>query len=127
MEVVAADPVTTLTLVRAPSSSAFPDGLSGALKSYAGMSYVALVDATPGGPSVRPAFIGRTDATAVEGWPQPLLRVPASAHLQSGDSVFTVTGRLVGLAMGEGDGSRLVTADMLESTAAALSAKGDGR
>jgi hypothetical protein len=117
------DPATRLALVHAPSAAAVPDGLENAVTDYAGLSYLAAIEATPDGADVRPVFVGRVAPVAESPWPERLLRVPEVAGLHDGDLLFSLGGRFVGLAVGEGAESRIVTAGGLQALIASLSAK----
>ena len=46
-----------------------PAGIDG----FTGLSYAGLVEATAGGATVRPVFIGRVDPSPDDRWPRPLL------------------------------------------------------
>jgi hypothetical protein len=124
VELVASDARTQTALVRVPSTLSFPDGFAGALKGFVGRAYVAAVGAAPGGLSVDPVFIGRIDAVSEAEWPQPLLRVSGHADLRSGELLFGVNGRLIGLVTSSMDTTWIVPPETLEALVAQLESKG---
>jgi hypothetical protein len=124
VELVAADVRTQTAIVRVPSTLSFPDGFAGALRGFVGRAYVAVVGASPGGLSVDPAFIGRIDAVSEATWPQPLLRVSGHADLRSGELVFGVNGRLIGLVTSSMDTTWIVPPETLEALVGQLTSKG---
>jgi len=113
VELVAVDAHTQTGLVRVPSVGAFPDGLSGAVTAFTGLAYAAVVDATPAGPSVQPLFLGRVYPISDTGWPQPAYGIAGQSEPVTGDLVFGINGRLIGLVTGATDAARLLSAEAL--------------
>ena len=56
------DPQREIVVVRAPSLFETSNGVTNAADGFAGFSYVAVVEATSGGLTAAPVFIGRTDS-----------------------------------------------------------------
>lgn len=115
VQLVAADPRTQIGLVRVPAAGAFPDGLAGAVVGFTGLSYAAVVDATPAGPSVQPLFLGRVYPIPEVGWPQPVSGIAGQSRPAPGNLVFAINGRLIGLVTGTADDARLLSAEALQT------------
>jgi hypothetical protein len=75
--------------------------------------YVALVEASRSGPSVRPLFLGRTEVVEDLRWQQPLASLGGSLTAQPGSLVFTLDGDLVGLVTAEDGLPALVPAGLV--------------
>ena len=117
-------PMTRLDLIKRNFDSWTSHGFAGALRGFVGRAYVAVVGASAGGLSVDPAFIGRIDAVSEATWPQPLLRVSGHADLRSGELVFGVNGRLIGLVTSSMDTTWIVPPETLEALVGQLTSKG---
>jgi hypothetical protein len=85
-----------------------------AASGFAAPSYVLAVEAAPGGPSVRPAFIGRLDPITVAPWDSPVSQIGGTAPVGPGIFLFSLDGRLIGLTVPEGDGIAIVAAATLD-------------
>jgi hypothetical protein len=121
LDVVASDPIRSIAVVRAPSVFETSSGTTGAVADFQGFSYVAIVEAAPGGLSAVPFFVGRVDPTPDSAWPTPIRAVGGSPTLPPGALVFTLDGRFIGLALPTPNGGRaLVPAAALDAAALAL-------
>jgi hypothetical protein len=124
-DVIAADPTRSIAVVRAPAVFETANGLASVVADFQGFSYVAVVEAAPGGLTAAPVFIGRVDVTADAAWPSPLRAVGGSPTLPAGALVFTLDIRFIGLVVPMPNGGRaLVPAAALEATATALMSGG---
>ena len=125
LEVVGADPARSIAVVRAPAVFENSNGFGSVLADFQGFSYVAVVEAAPGGLSAAPVFIGRVDVTADAAWPSPLRNVGGAPTLPIGALVFTLDYRFIGLVVPTPNGGRaLVPAAALEAAATALTSGG---
>ncbi|MEO8070694.1 MAG: hypothetical protein ABI652_04785 [Acidobacteriota bacterium] len=108
-EVIAlsADPAIVILRAFAPAVS-----IAATVEGFAGFSYAGVVDVTPGGPTVQPTFVGRADRVEVVGWSRSLISLGRS-DIPAGTFVFSIDGRLIGLAIRSGDSVSLVPASAL--------------
>ena len=81
---------------------------------FEGLTYVAVIEAAGGGPTARPAFIGRVE-TLDGKWGAPVHMLPSGGDVAPGSLVFTLDGRFVGLAATFGTGLVLVPHAALET------------
>jgi serine protease Do len=95
--VLARDPVRGLTLVRVPPVSAPVLTVREGQQPLAAPGYVAVVEASEAGTSLRPIFVGRSDLLGDPRWDAPLLSVGRGAAADIGAPVFSLDGRLAGL------------------------------
>jgi hypothetical protein len=61
--------------------------------------YVAVAEATQGGPALRPIFLGRTDPVRDPRWDTPLLALGGAGVTQPGSMIVTLDGRLAGMTV----------------------------
>lgn len=117
---VASDAAREVTLVR--FAAAVPAAsLVASFDGFTGFSYVGVVEGAPGGPNVRPLFIGRTDPWPANTlWTKPPLLVGARAGIEPGAVVFSIDGRLLGMAFPSPDGVAVVTPASLEAAVTEL-------
>lgn len=95
---IAADPVRLVGLVAAPAGQdTAPAWWTAAGPS--GPQYVAVAEATQGGPALRPMFLGRTDPVADPRWDTPLLALGGASVTQPGSIIFTLDGSLAGMTV----------------------------
>jgi hypothetical protein len=121
IDVLASDPIRTIAVVRVPSVFESSSGTAGALAEFQGFSYVAIVEAAPGGLSATPFFVGRVDPTPDSAWPTPIRAIGGSPTLPPGALVFSLDSRFIGLAVATPNGGRaLVPAAALDAAALAL-------
>jgi hypothetical protein len=121
IEVVLSDPQREIVIVRAPSLFEMANGLTNAADGYAGFSYVALVEATSGGLTAAPVFIGRTDPRKDSRWAGDVLALSGPIPILPGSLVFGLEGRFIGLVL-SGDGAErvLIPAAAIETLVASL-------
>jgi hypothetical protein len=121
IEVVASDPRRELVVVRAPSVFEMANGLTNAADTFAGFSYVAVVEATSGGLTAEPVFVGRTDPRKDSHWATDVLGLSGSSQISPGGLVFGLDGRVIGLVFpGDGGERVLIPAAAIETAVAAL-------
>ena len=90
-----------------------------------GFSYVAIVEAAPGGLSAVPVFVGRVDRRPTARGRRPLRAVGGTPMIPPGALVFALDGRFIGLVLPTPHGGRaLVPAAALEAAALALTSGG---
>jgi serine protease Do len=70
-------------------------------------------EASAGGASVRPVFVGRSDSVGDPRWDTPLLTVGRGAAADMGAPMFTLEGRLAGLLTATDAGPALVPAEVV--------------
>jgi hypothetical protein len=118
VETVAADEARGVALVRLPAV----DGVSAptAFDGYDGFSYVAVIEASAGGVSARPVFLGRVDREADPRWSDPVLVLAGRPDLAPGDSVFSFGGLFIGLVVEHADGLAIVPPSALDAAVTAL-------
>ncbi|MCL4844952.1 MAG: PDZ domain-containing protein [Acidobacteria bacterium] len=116
---LAADRVRGLALVRVPAQ---PTQLPVAESPRVTTSprYVAALEGTRGGPSLRPLFLGRTDPVVGPRWDRPLLALGGTPQAQIGSIVFTFDGRLAGMVVADEGVPLLAPGDALLQAADAL-------
>ena len=117
---IATDTSREVTLVR--FAAAVPSGsLVASFDGFSGFSYVGVVEGAPGGPNIRPLFIGRTDPwTANTFWTKPPLLIGGRGGIEAGAVVFSIDGRLLGMALPAPDGIALVTPGALDAAVTEL-------
>lgn len=127
IEVVLSDPQREIVVVRAPSLFEMSNGLTNAADGFAGFSYVALVEATSGGLTAAPVFVGRTDSRKDSHWAGDVLALSGPIPIAPGSLVFGLEGRFIGLVLA-GDGAErvLIPAAAIESLVAPLTGGGKG-
>lgn len=113
------DAVRELIVVQAPGAGAVVP----ATGSRPGPRYVAVVEASAGALSVRPAYVGRTDPQTDPRWSDPLLGISAvQQNIPGGAAVFSLDGTFIGLATGRSGRVTIVPASTLRSIAEAAPA-----
>jgi len=123
-ELVATDPSRAISLLRVASFDA--GGPAGTQDSFGGFTYVAVIEAMPGGMTVRPRFIGRVDPVADARWSRPLLSIGEPNDLPVGAWLFTIDGRLLGLVVAHGGGAAIAPPSALDALVTELSGAGSG-
>ena len=126
VEIVVHDATREIALVRivtGPETSvSTPSGIDG----FTGLSYAGLVEATMGGATMRPVFIGRVDPSPDNRWPRPLFSIGRSPDLGNGTFLFAIDGRLIGMVVGHGDGVAIVPRVAIEAVVVELTGAGAG-
>jgi len=98
-ETLTIDPVRMLGLVRVPPEAGAVVSIWESQNPLSTARYVAVAEATPGGPTLRPLFLGRTDPFTTARWDRPLVALGAAGASQAGAAIFSLNGRLEGLTM----------------------------
>lgn len=84
----------------------------------AGPRYVAVVEATSHGPTIRPVYVGRVDLIQDPGVSAPLLSVAAQQQaLPPGAAIFALDGQFIGLASASGGTVTIVPGESLRELA----------
>jgi S1-C subfamily serine protease len=116
---VAHDPVTGLAVVRTASSELpvvrtwTPQGLD-----YP--RYVFVSDVSQASVSLRPIFVGHLRAVSNSAWSGDIWRITSEVTLPNGAFVFTTSGALVGMVIGQPDKPAIVPAGIVISLAERL-------
>jgi hypothetical protein len=117
VEIVAADSKREIALIRLPPSG---DGtIETATEPFSGFAYLGEATATRDGLTLQPVFIGRTGARPHERWPSALTGVD-NASVTDGSLLFTIEGRLIGLAVRDGASVAVVPPPMIEAAVVEL-------
>lgn len=98
--VVREDAVRRLALLRVATTS-FAD-FGSVASAVGGPGYLAVFEGSRGGPAVRPVFVDRLDSFDDPHWSVPLLAVGGDPQLRPGALIYTLDGRLVGMAVPDG-------------------------
>lgn len=105
VEIVGADSKREIVLVRVPTAG---DGsLEPSSEAFPGFAYLGEATATVDGVTLQPVFIGRTGTRHHDRWPSALTGVD-NANVADGSLLFTVDGRLIGLAIRDAAGAAVV-------------------
>ena len=117
---IATDATREVALVR--FAAAVPAGsLLASFDGFSGFSYVGIVEGAPGGPNMRPLFVGRTDPWPANTlWSKPPLLIGNRGGIEAGAVVFSIDGRLLGMALPAADGIALVTPGALDAAVTEL-------
>ncbi|MEO7189824.1 MAG: hypothetical protein ABI051_02065 [Vicinamibacterales bacterium] len=114
IELVAADAEHSMALIR---TGGLPgaDGMATPLRTFGGFAYVALIDATPTGPTAQPIFIGRADPVIERHWPQALTALGANSNIPAGSLLFSMAGRFIGMVTTSDLGNAIVPVPAIEA------------
>ena len=120
--VEAYDPLRALAIVKVPPIADAPPGIweRGPHDQLNGR-YVAVVEGTMGGPTLRPTFLGRADPIRDFRWNGPLLVLGGALQAPSGSLVFSLDARLVGMSVLEEGSLAIVPAQALLDLVTAMS------
>ena len=124
LEVAWSDPGREIAAVRLPLISAALPGLPASAANVTGFLYVGVLLGTRSGPTIQPAFIGRAETETDARWSAPLVVLSGGPALPSGSLVYTIDGRLVGLAMAHDTGVAIVPAAALDDAVTRLTGAG---
>lgn len=124
IDIAAHDPLREMMLLRVAESNAVPDTLSASIRTLPAFAYVAMVSATPVGPTVQPVFVGRADSVSDPRWSHALVPAAVAPGLTPGAVVFSLNSRLVGMVVDNPDGPMIVPAPALETLVQALETPG---
>jgi len=120
MEITARDPATGLALLRVPAD----DGPAPDVWAPHGEQHPRFFiasDASAGGVSLRPVFVGALNAIASPRWSGSLWAAPYGTQLRPGTFLFTVSGEFAGVAVEEGDRTAIVPGELLMNMVSRLS------
>ena len=124
LDVAWSDADRGVTAVRLPPLPTPLAGLPASAAGVTGFLYVGVVQGTRSGPTIHPAFIGRADTETDARWSAPLVVLNATAAVPPGSLIFTIDGRLVGLATPHEAGVAIVPAAALDDAVTRLSSAG---
>jgi hypothetical protein len=113
---LARDPVSGLTVFRVPSREV-PAVAHWVPRRPQDPRYLAAVEVTREGPSLRPVFIGNMVAAENPAFPGPLWLLPARTDLDAGTFLFTLEGELAGLAIDHDGEMAIVPGESLRAAA----------
>lgn len=116
--VLAVDPVRRLARIRLPVAPV-RNLVRLPLASLSTPAYVAIVEGTQAGVTLRPVFLGRGEPFASMRWSQRLLPVGAAA-VSAGALVFSLAGEFVGMVVTDDGAAAIVGAQDLFDTAVRL-------
>jgi serine protease Do len=111
--VLARDEVRGLALVRVPPASAPVLSIREGQQPLNAPGYLAVAEAHAAGTSLRPVFVGRSDAIGDPRWDTALLTMGRGAAADLGAPVFTLDGRLAGIVTSTEGGPALVPAEVV--------------
>jgi hypothetical protein len=112
VEIVGADSKREIALIRLPVSG---DGTIELIsEAFSGFAYLGEATATMDGPTLQPVFIGRTGTRQHERWPAALTGVD-NANVSDGSLLFTIEGRLIGLAVRDAAGVAVVPPSVIDT------------
>jgi hypothetical protein len=120
---IATDPARSIALVRVPAERGI-GGVPDALDGFAGFRYVAAVEPAIGGPTARPVFLGRIDATTDPSWPASPFVLGGDVNVGPGTLLFALDGRFIGLVAATPAGRALVPPSTLDLVVRELTAGG---
>ena len=117
-DVLATDAPRGLVVLRTPGGAgAVPDDAPNDI-SLPSPGYLAAVEATRGGPAVRPLYFGRADRITDPRWPTPVIRLSALQQmLPAGAAVFTLDGHFIGAGVPDERDFLVVPAALLRAEA----------
>lgn len=98
VSLIAADAVRGLALVRVPSQPVQVLAMREGYAPLSAPSYMAVAAASRSGTALQPLFVGRSDIQPDPRWDAPLLTLGPGVNAAPGSPVFSLDGRLAGLA-----------------------------
>ncbi|MPY90457.1 MAG: PDZ domain-containing protein [Luteitalea sp.] len=111
--IVTTDPVRGLALLDVPTEPAVVTSVWDSSTPLSTPRYVATAEGTRGGPTLRPLFLGRTDAILDLRWDAALLALGGAGAAPVGSFVFALDGRLAGVIADAEGGPAIVPAETL--------------
>lgn len=115
VDVVAFDAERELVLLRVPADASAVVALASGSQSAQRPRYVAAVEGTPGGPALRPLFLGRTDRVDDDRYDEGLLVLGGVLLASPGSLLFGLDGTLVGLCVIDGGYAAGVTGRSIQT------------
>ncbi len=125
-ELLAADPLRRLALVRVPDAS-IQSLRQVTLADLQTPTYVVVVEGTRAGLTFRPVFVGSSDRFQDPRWTRPLLAVSSAALTAPGALVFSLEGQFLGCAVVDAGTLAIAGAADVLAAADALKAGSPGR
>jgi S1-C subfamily serine protease len=116
---VAHDPLTGLAVLRTDSSP-LPSIRTWTLQAIEYPRYVLVSDVSQGRVSLHPIFLGHLSTAPNSAWSADVWRMSSFETVPNGAFVFTTSGALAGLVIGEPDNPAIVPAETVISTAERL-------
>jgi hypothetical protein len=101
VDIAAYDEARELVLLRVPPEPAAVVSLETGAQSAGRPRYVAAIEGTPGGPALRPLFLGRTDRVADDRYGEGLLVLGGVLLASPGSVLFGLDGSFVGICVVE--------------------------
>lgn len=120
IDIAAYDDRRELVLVRVPPDPAAVATLETGALSAARPRYVAAIEGTPGGPALRPLFLGRTDRVADERYSEGLLVLGGVLLASPGSLIFGLDGSFVGICVIEDGYAAGITGRSLAAAVAGM-------
>jgi hypothetical protein len=99
IDVAAYDERRQLVLIRVPPDPAAVVNLETGAQSGGRPRYVAAIEGTPGGPALRPLFLGRTDRIADDLYDEGVLVLGGVLLASPGSLIFALDGSFVGICV----------------------------
>jgi hypothetical protein len=120
---VARDPVTGLAVLRTASSE-LPSIQTWTPQGFDYPRYVLVSDVSQARVSLHPVFVGHLSTAPNSAWSADVWRMSSSETVPNGAFVFTTSGALAGLVIGQPDSPAIVPADTVISMAQRLVGEG---
>lgn len=125
-ELVALETARGVASLRLPPPADATPAAPDVVDRFTGFAYVAVVTATPNGPTLRPAFIGRVDFSHDVAWGAPIVQIGRESGVPAGALIYALDSRFIGLAIERPAGISIVPAPLLQSLFAAPSSGSGG-
>lgn len=122
--VLAADPLRRLAIVRVPPPPANSAWQLPSMATVPVPRYVAAIEGSRGGTTMRPLFLGRADRFEEPRWSAPLIALGATPVAAAGAFVVSLEGELVGMVTDEAGVLALVPGAALDAIVNTLLADG---
>lgn len=120
VDIAGFDPERELVLLRVPADPARVARLDTSAQSAPRPRYVASVEGTPGGPALRPLFLGRTDRVPDDRYIEGLLVLGGVLVASPGSLIFGLDGAFIGMSVTDSGYAAGVTGRELEAAVDAM-------
>lgn len=120
VDIAGFDEARELALLRVPAEPLRVATIDTGAQSAARPRYVASVEGTPGGPALRPLFLGRTDRVPDERYPEGLLVLGGVLVASPGSLIFGLDGSFIGLSVTDSGYAAGVTGQAIEAAVAGM-------